>query len=98
MQVADAAQYVNTLRQQRITLGMAERSGAIWDAVSAAASSVGGHVPNSFQADLLEVRWQIPWASDGARIPACRLHLEIRPTGNNTHQLHGFHHNNIASE
>lgn len=55
MQVADAAQYVDTLRQQRITLDVAERSGAIWDAVSAAASSVSGRVPNSFQADLLEV-------------------------------------------
>lgn len=59
MQVADAADYVETLRQQRITLGMAERSSAIWDAVSAAASSVGGCVPSSFQTDLLEVGEQV---------------------------------------
>lgn len=54
IEVADAVHYLDTLHQQRIALGQAERSGAIWDAVSAAASSVGGHVPDSFQADLLE--------------------------------------------
>ena len=55
LQVADAAEYMDALRQQRITLDVAERSSAIWDAVSAAASSVGGCVPTSFQTDLLEV-------------------------------------------
>ncbi len=55
-QVADAGQYEGALRQQRITLGGAERSGAIWDAVTAAAASVAGSVPDSFRTDLLEVR------------------------------------------
>jgi hypothetical protein len=67
VQVADAAEYLDTMRQQRITLGTAERSSAIWDAVSAAASSVGGSVPDSFQTDLLNVSGQAPVRTVTAR-------------------------------
>jgi glycyl-tRNA synthetase beta subunit len=82
LQVADAAGYVDTLRQQRITLDVAERSSAIWDAVSAAASSVGGCVPTSFHTDLLEVGEAMSWLAirsteRKARLEGTSRHLRL---------------------
>ncbi len=42
--MADASQYSAVLRQQHISLGVEERSAAIWHAVTAAAASVDGQV------------------------------------------------------
>lgn len=44
LQVSDASQYGEVLQREHITLGVQDRSAAIWHAVTAAAASVAGLV------------------------------------------------------
>jgi hypothetical protein len=71
--VPSAEQYEATLAAQRISLHLQQRSDAIWAAVQAEAAAVGGVIPDSARADLLQevanlvesptvVRWGSPGA------------------------------------